>query len=131
MKKFVLVLAGVLSSGAVEAKLSSDKIEKQADNIKAVISACKFDPYFARVVCSNALCVCSMCSKKYSFSRKDTWRQPDALCTQYLHLRKGLRLSRRGNMPLGYHLVFRLVCLRQGHDEGRRPGCEGRSESTG
>lgn len=43
MKKFVLVLAGVLSSGAVEAKLSSDKIEKQADNIKAVISACKFD----------------------------------------------------------------------------------------
>ena len=43
MKKFVLVLAGVLSSGAVEAKLSSDKIEKQADNLKAVISACKFD----------------------------------------------------------------------------------------
>ncbi len=43
MKKFILVLVGVLSSNYSWAKLSSTSIEKQASNIKAVIATCKFD----------------------------------------------------------------------------------------
>lgn len=43
MKKLVLFLVAVLSSGVVEAKLSSDKIEKERANIQEVLDVCKFD----------------------------------------------------------------------------------------
>ena len=55
MKKFVLVLAGVLSSSVVEAKLSSNKLEKQDNNIKAVISACKFNKNVLNDIKSKAI----------------------------------------------------------------------------
>ena len=71
-----------------------------------------------------------LCPQSQREHRESAWRQPDALCTQYLHLRKGLRLPRRGALSLGYYIVPRLVCLRQRHDKGRRPGCERRLESA-
>ena len=43
MKKFVLFLVAVLSSSVAEAKLSSNKIEKERDNIQAILDVCKFD----------------------------------------------------------------------------------------
>lgn len=42
MKKIILVLLAFISTGA-EAKLSSEKIEKQAENINTVLSVCAFD----------------------------------------------------------------------------------------
>lgn len=42
MKKIILVLLAFISTGA-EAKLSSEKIEKQAENINTVLSVCVFD----------------------------------------------------------------------------------------
>ena len=42
MKKIILVLLAFISTG-VEAKLSSEKIEKQAENINTVLSVCAFD----------------------------------------------------------------------------------------
>ena len=41
-KKIILVLLAFISTGA-EAKLSSEKIEKQAENINTVLSVCAFD----------------------------------------------------------------------------------------
>ena len=43
MKKFVLFLIAVLFSDVAEAKLSSNKIEKERENIQAVLDTCKFD----------------------------------------------------------------------------------------
>ena len=43
MKKFVLFLVAVLFSGVAEAKLSSDKIEKERGNIQEILEVCKFD----------------------------------------------------------------------------------------
>ena len=42
MKKIILVLLAFISTGA-EAKLSSEKIEKQAENINTVLSVCAVD----------------------------------------------------------------------------------------
>ena len=55
MKKFILVLIGILSSGAVNAKLSSDSIKTQASNIEAVLTLCKFNKNVLNKVKSDSV----------------------------------------------------------------------------
>ena len=54
MKKLILVLLAFVSTGA-EAKLSSTKIKKQAENIEAVISTCVFDKSVLNEVKSKSI----------------------------------------------------------------------------